>query len=155
MMNYWWATRPKRDLSSIPELLGSVICSYLDKEWSGSHASHLSFEAELEKCGLKRKGDRRDQGGGGGRTYLAWLRSLGLVFDYGPHNILKPTLAGEALLSGKSPTEVLTKQVLNYQFPSAYSLSRNVEVSPRFAIRPFRFLLRLLLDSRIMHLTEE
>lgn len=155
MMNYWWVTRPKRDLSSIPELLGSVICSYLDKEWTGSHASHLSFEEELEKCGIKRKGDRRDQGGGGGRTYLAWLKSLGLVFDYGPHNILKPTLAGEALLSGKSPTEVLTKQVLSYQFPSAYSLGRNVQVSSHFAIRPFRFLLRLLLDSRINHLTEE
>ena len=117
--------------------------------------SHLSFEDELEQKGLKRKGDRWDQGGGGGRTYLAWLQSLGLVFYYGAERVLKPTMAGEALLNGKSPTDVLTRQVLKYQFPSPFSMSRNVEVSPRFKIRPFRFLLKLLLDSRIEMLSEE
>ena len=54
-------------------------CSIVDYK----DGSHLSFEDELEQKGLKRKGDRWDQGGGGGRTYLAWLQSLGLVFYYG------------------------------------------------------------------------
>lgn len=149
MINYWWVTRPKRSLSPVPEVLGLVTCEFLDKQWRGSHSAHLDYEAELEQNGLKRKGDRRDQGGGGGRTYLAWLQSLGLVFYHGKDKILKPTLAGDALLQGKSPTEVLTRQVLNYQFPSAFSLGRNVQVASRFKIRPFRFLLRLLLDTRI------
>lgn len=155
MINHWWVTRPKRALSPVPEILGLVTCAFLDKQWKGEHGSHLSFEDELEKQGLKRKGERWDQGGGGARTYLAWLQSLGLVFYYGPEKILKPTLAGEALLNGKSPTDVLTQQVLKYQFPSPFSMSRNVDVSPRFNIRPFRFLLRLLLDSRIGMLMEE
>ena len=33
----------------------------------------------LEKAGLKREGERRDQTGGGARTYKAWLASLGLI----------------------------------------------------------------------------
>ena len=80
MINHWWVTRPKRILSPVPEILGLVTCDFLDKQWKGIHGSHLSFEDELEQKGLKRKGDRWDQGGGGGRTYLAWLQSLGLVF---------------------------------------------------------------------------
>ena len=155
MINHWWVTRPKRSLAPVPEILGLVTCDFLDKQWKGIHGSHLSFEDELEQKGLKRKGDRWDQGGGGGRTYLAWLQSLGLVFYYGAERVLKPTMAGEALLNGKSPTDVLTRQVLKYQFPSPFSMSRNVEVSPRFKIRPFRFLLKLLLDSRIEMLSEE
>ena len=138
----------------MPEILGLVTCDFLDKQWSGDHGSHLGFESELEKQGLKRVGDRLDQGGGGARTYVAWLQSLGLVFYHGSKRVLKPTLAGEALLAGKSPTDVLTRQVLKYQFPSPFSRSRNVEVSERFCIRPFRFLLRLLLDERIGYLTE-
>ena len=46
-------------------------------------------------------------------------------------------------MSGESPVEILKNQVLKYQFPSAFSVSRNVQVNNRFKIRPFRFLLKL------------
>lgn len=68
------------------------------------------------------------------------------------------TLAGEAIMQGKSPVEILKNQVLKYQFPSPFSVSpasSRTRVAERFRIRPFRFLLKLLSDSRIQFLTTE
>lgn len=154
MLNYWWVTRPKRRLNSVPEVLTIIADSALNQEWKGQRGSHLTFENALEEASLKRVGDRRDQTGGGGRTYVAWLASLGLIFKHEKSSQLKLTLAGEAIMSGDSPVTVLKGQILKYQFPSSYSLSRGVNVSPRFKIRPFRFLLRLLSDSEVQYLTE-
>jgi hypothetical protein len=78
-----------------------------------------------------------------------------LVFDQETTGKLKLTLAGEAIMAGDSPVAVLKHQILRYQFPSSYSLSKGVNVSGRFKIRPFRFLLRLLSDSRIGWLTKD
>lgn len=155
MINYWWVTRPKRKLNSIPEVLSTFAELSLDQEWQGQRNSHLSFEESLEEAGLKRKGERRDNTGGGGRTYKAWVTSLGLIFTQESTKKIKLTLAGEAIMSGDSPVEVLKNQILKYQFPSSFSLSRGVQVSSRFKIRPFMFLLRLLNDSNIGYLTEE
>ena len=149
MINYWWVTRPKRKLNSIPEILSTFAELSLNQQWEGQRSSHLSFEDALEQAGLKRKGERRDQRGGGARTYKAWLVSLGLVFIQESTKQIRLTLAGEAILNGSSPVEVLKEQVLKYQFPSAFSVGKSVEVSRRFRLHPFIFLLRLLMDNRI------
>lgn len=154
-MNYWWVTRPKRKLNSIPDVLATFADLSLDQEWQGQRESHLSFEDALEQAGLKRIGERRDHTGGGARTYKAWVTSLGLIFTQESTKKIKLTLAGEAIMAGDSPVEVLKNQILKYQFPSSFSLSRGVQVAPRFKIRPFRFLLKLLNDSDIEYLTEE
>ncbi|SYZ78703.1 Hypothetical protein TART1_1488 [Trichococcus shcherbakoviae] len=86
---------------------------------------------------------------------MAWLKSLGLTFTQESTGLLKLTLAGEAILAGAPPVDILKNQVLKYQFPSAYSIGRNINVNPRFKIRPFRFLLRLLNDPQIDYLTQE
>lgn len=155
MLNYWWVTRPKRKLNSVPEVLAAFADLSLNQEWEGSRNSHLAYEEALENAGLKRRGERRDQTGGGARTYKAWLHSLGLIFTQESTNRIKLTLAGEAIMNGEPPVAILTNQILKYQFPSSFSLGRGVQVSSRFRIRPFRFLLRLLLDERIGYLTEE
>lgn len=155
MINYWWVTRPKRKLNSIPEVLATFADISLNQEWEGQKSSHLAYEEALEKAGLKRQGERRDQGGSGARTYKAWLVSLGLIFIQNNTKRIKLTLAGEAIMNGESPVAVLTEQILKYQFPSAFSVGRGVDVSRRFRIHPFRFLIRLLLDRRIGFLTEE
>lgn len=155
MLNYWWVTRPKRKLNSVPEVLAAFADLSLNQEWDGQRNSHLAYEEALEVAGLKRIGERRDQTGGGARTYKAWLQSLGLIFTQESTGMIKLTLAGEAIMNGESPVEILTNQILKYQFPSSFSVGRGVQVSPRFRIRPFRFLLRLLCDDRIKHLTEE
>lgn len=155
MINYWWVTRPKRRLNSIPEILAVFSEISLDQEWAGQRNAHLTLEEALEQANLKRVGERRDQTGGGARTYRAWVASLGLIFIQESTQKLKLTLAGEAIMEGDSPVEILKYQVLKYQFPSPFSLSRGVNVSERFKVRPFRFLLRLLADDRISYLTEE
>lgn len=158
MINYWWVTRPKRKLNSIPEILAVFSTVSLDARWQGSIDLHIAFEDGLEKAGLKRVGERRDARGSGGRTYAAWLASLGLIFTQESTSKSYLTLAGETIMQGGSPVDVLKNQVLKYQFPSPFSLSpatSKTRVTERFKIRPFRFLLRLLDDERIGYLTNE
>lgn len=152
-LNYWWVTRPKRKLNSIPEVLAAFSNVALSVRWSAARNVHILFEEELERDGLKRIGERRDHSGSGGRTYQAWLSSLGLIFIQESTGIPFLTLAGEAILEGKSPVEVLKYQVLKYQFPSPFGIKTHV--SGRFKVHPFIFLLRLLNDSRVVYLTEE
>ena len=155
MINYWWVTRPKRKLNSIPEVLSTFAEISLNQEWQGQRDTHLDLEEALEEAGLKRVGERRDQTGGGARTYQAWVASLGLIFIQESTKQLKLTLAGEAIMNGDSPVSVLKNQILKYQFPSSFSTSKGVNVSSRFKIRPFRFLLRLLMDTSVNSLSEE
>ncbi len=152
-LNYWWVTRPKRKLNSIPEVLAAFSNVALSVRWSAARNVHILFEEELERDGLKRIGERRDNSGSGGRTYQAWLSSLGLIFIQENTGTPFLTLAGEAILEGKSPVEILKNQVLKYQFPSPFGIKTHV--SDKFRVHPFIFLLRLLHDPRINYLTEE
>ncbi len=152
-LNYWWVTRPKRKLNSIPEVLAAFSNVALSVRWSAARDIHILFEDELERDGLKRIGERRDHSGSGGRTYQAWLSSLGLIFIQESTGTPFLTLAGEAILAGKSPVDILKAQVLKYQFPSPFGIKTHV--SDKFKVHPFIFLLRLLNDSRIQFLTEE
>lgn len=155
MINYWWVTRPKRKLNSIPDILTIFADISLGQQWEGQRSTHLSLEEELEANGIKRVGERRDASGSGARTYRAWVQSLGLLFVSQETKQMYLTLAGEAILNGDPPVQILKEQVLKYQFPSPFSISRGVDVNRRFKIRPFRFLLRLLTDDRIMYLSGE
>jgi len=155
MINYWWVTRPKRRLNSIPEVLAAIADTALNAEWQAQRGVHLSLEQNLENAGIKREGERRDHTGGGGRTYVAWVKSLGLVFEQERTGKLLLTLAGEAIMAGDPPVAVLKEQILKYQFPSSFSLSRGVAVNKRFRIRPFRFLLKLLSDTAVGYLSQE
>lgn len=152
-LNYWWVTRPKRKLNSIPEVLAAFSNVALAVQWSGSRDVHILFEEELERNGLKRVGQRRDHSGSGGRTYQAWLSSLGLIFIQNDTGIPYLTLAGEAIMQGQNPVTILKEQVLKYQFPSPFGIKTHV--ADRFHIHPFLFLLRLLMDNRIDSLSEE
>lgn len=152
-LNYWWVTRPKRKLNCIPEELAAFSNVALNARWTGRRDIHILFEEELERCGLKRIGERRDRSGSGGRTHQAWLFSLGLIFFQKQTGVPFLTLAGEAIMDGRSPVEVLKRQVLKYQFPSPFGLKTGV--SAKFRVHPFLFLLRLLMDGRIGYLTEE
>lgn len=154
MVNIIWLTRPKRKLDTIPEVLATVADASLNAEWQGQLTRQLSVEQALESAGLKRVGERRDQRAGGARTYIAWLKSLGLLFEQESTKELKLTLAGEAIINGEAPVEILKAQVIKYQFPSSFAIAS--KVSDRFRIHPFWFLLKLLRDSRLeYYLTQE
>lgn len=125
------------------------------RDWhsEGKH-TELAIEQGLEDAGLKRPGKRRDQGGGGGRTYRAWLKSLGLVF-MDDANRMQLTCAGQALVQGQAPLPILSQQVYKYQFPSAFTYGGASAVDQRFQVRPFIFLLQLLLDERLGGVLQE
>ena len=148
-INTWWATRPKRDIRGVVPILSVVVTHAEGRKWAHpDKRTELSIERALEDAGLKTRGTRRDQTGGGARTYRAWLKSLGLIFMDGEDR-LWPTLAGEAILDGAAPLPILSKLVLSTQFPSAFTRTPQSAVDPRFQVRPFIFLLQLLTDPRI------
>jgi hypothetical protein len=148
--DYWFVTRPKRKLNTIPEVLAAFCAVALDKKWTKNRELHIAFEEELENTGTKRVGERRDGSGSGGRTHAAMLFSLGLWFEKNDKVYL--TLAGDAIMNGKPPVDILKKQVIRFQYPSAYSAK---SVNQRFKIRPYIFLLRIINDSRICFLSQQ
>ena len=144
MINLWWFSRPQRKVKRIPSIIACGISSIIGTGWKGKRATHLKMEELLEKNGIKRPGERRDQSGSGGRTYMAWLKSYGFVFEHDGR--LEYTLAAEDIMNGESPVSVMRQQVIRYQFPSAFSYSGRSEVSRRFRIHPYVFVLKLLSD---------
>jgi Restriction endonuclease FokI, C terminal len=156
-MNSWNAQKNKRKLTGIRgELLHFLeICE--DKEWSGNRELQREYETLLESNKLKGGGNPRDINSGGARTYQSQIETLGLVFlDTNMKTpIYRSTLAGEAIINGKNPIHVLKYQLLKMQYPSPYSINRNVKISPQFKIRPFLFILKLLLDNDIEYISKE
>lgn len=149
MRNTWWVTRPKRNLISVPRCLTALATVAEGRIWTTRDKSReLEFESMLEISGLKAVGNRRDQGGGGARTYRAWMKSLGLLF-MDKNGTLRLTVAGEALTNGSDPLPILRDQVLKYQFPSAFTNGGNSGVDSRFRVRPFILILQLLRDRRL------
>jgi len=155
MINNWMLSRPNRKLIPIIDTLSVFSLLTLGESWTSDVQRQLNFEIELERAGLKRSGTRRDQRAGGARTYESWLNSLGLIYKENDTNVLRLTMAGEALINGEPPVPIMTHQLLKYQYPSPYSMRQRVNIHPRFKIRPFRFILRLLLDSRIGSLSKQ
>lgn len=149
MIETWWATRPKRDIRGVVPILATIVAHAEGRKWSfPDKRTELAIEQALEEAGLKTRGKRRDQTGGGARTYRAWLKSLGLIF-MDDSDRLWPTLAGEEILEGSPPLPIMSRLVLTTQFPSAFTSTTQSAVSPRFRVRPFIFILQLLADPRL------
>lgn len=143
MKQYWMFSRPQRKLYRLPLTVAALHEAAGEEQWQGGRDRHVAFEELLEREGIKRVGARRDGSGSGGRTHAALVRSLGLAFDSSETRKLELTLAGLALADGERPIDILKHQVLRFQYPSPYSLS--VRIDPKFKVRPFVLLLRLLL----------
>lgn len=174
----WVISRPIRKLTFIPQSY-EIFMSVADgKVWSGAEESrnaHIEFEDRLDAAGFKRGGDYQDRrvalnadgttakhtkGGSGGRTRANLLEALGLYVNFPDRTlgqkVVRPTLAGQALLNGEPAWPIITKQVLAFQYPSVYSQKSNVNIDPRFQLRPIILLLRLLRHSDLGgYLTDE
>ncbi|WP_229658811.1 restriction endonuclease FokI C-terminal domain-containing protein [Nesterenkonia cremea] len=157
---HWMLPRPKRRLVSVPHILQTWLLSAQeialedpDDTWSGNRERHIRFEEILESEGIKRPGKRRDASGSGGRTYAAMLKALGLIFTRESDSKAYLTIAGEELINGGSPSQIISTQVMRLQYPSPYSLS--IRLSPELKVRPALLVLQLLLDPRVGSLSEE
>lgn len=152
-LQYWMMTRPHRKLIRVPQSIAAFASVAAGKPWEGNRSLQITFETELERNGLKRRGDHterdRGRGGSGGRTHAAMLYSLGLFFTYKDRAEAEEevhlTLAGQALVDQQDALPILRRQVMAYQFPSAYSVG--IHLDERFKLRPFVLLLRLLKDD--------
>ena len=151
---YWFVSRPKRQLTSILNSLIAFSDTCIGKIWSGNHELQLSFEDELGNRNITQHGNlrarRTSQGGGGARTMFKQMKDLGLIFTEDENGFCRLTLIGEKLIRGEiSLVEAMRLQLHRYQYPSATSWSGSGAVDRSFKIHPFQFMFRLLLDSRL------
>lgn len=157
-MNTWMVPRNIRRLTKIPQILSSFFLTIEDGEkWGGNRELQRKFEIILEESGIKGRGQPWDANSGGARTFIAQLKALGLIFldttvDPPVH---RTTLAGEAIINGENPITILQYQLLKLQYPSPYSASQGVNISPEFKIRPVVFVCKLLLDNDIAFITKK
>lgn len=151
------APKNKRTLLYVVEALPLFVMKADSAVWKGDRALQRKFEEALENTGLKKSGKPYDSNSGGARTYASQLVALGLLFyddSSSPHQY-RLTLAGEAILKGSNPLAILQNQLLKFQYPSVYSMSRGVDLLPDFKIRPFLFILKMLLDEDVKCLSKE
>lgn len=150
----WFITRPTRDALTSHDLLVKAMFEVASgKVWSGNRELHIALEQRLGELKIKADGISRD--GSGGRTWAALARTFGYWYpdDVGKYGKVVMTPVAHALIKGDRVPQHRQKQILNYQIPNGYVNSGSFR--PRyehgFRVFPFRFMLRLLLDSRLEH----
>ncbi len=149
--NHWVVSRPKRKLILVPTLI-KIFSSVAEGEpWRGNRSLHLRFEENLTNAYWKAQNISKD--GSGGRTYAVLLFMLGLWYE--DDNGVQITNAGKELIAGNSPVPIITKQLLDFQYPSPYSIKSKVNVAKDFRIRPHRFVLRLFLEEGYSEITQD
>ncbi len=156
--NTWFISRVKRQLTLLPDVLIAFNDVVIGNVWAGNTELQIRFEDELGHRGLIQHGNLRSRaegsGGGGARTYFAWLKSLGLVFVETEHRTCQLTLAGLELLRGDQTfVDIMRHQLIRFQYPSNSSYQGSARIDERFNIHPFWFLLKLMCDERIQYLS--
>lgn len=156
MRKIWMFPRNKRRMYPLDTALilrAMVVASELGSTWGGDQGQQNQFSKLLENYGLKSGGNQRDKNPGGSRTYEAQMRSLGLLYkDEG--GSLKLTQSGEDMVSFNQTSKTFQYQILKFQYPSAYSMGRNVNIDLSIKIRPFLFLLKLASDPELDGLSD-
>jgi hypothetical protein len=149
--NYWVITRPKRKLILIPDLLKIFSTVVEGQKWEGNRSLQFQFEESLKNYEWKAQHTSKEASGA--RTYAAMLYMLGLWFE--DASGVQITNAGKELVADKPPVPILTKQLLDFQYPSPYSIKSQVGVSRDFHIQPHRFILRLMIEKNIEEITQD
>jgi len=146
----WMFPRNIRRISpwKVAQIVTIMRCIVDSDSWAGRQDMQNSFCKALEAAGLKRVGEQYDPHSGGPRTYLAQLKCLGLIFQR-PDKQIFYTLAGEDLASGEPPLPILQDLLLKHQYPSCYGYLTGIRMHPEIIVKPFLFVLRLLMHPDI------
>ena len=148
----WMIPRNIRRIDS--HKIARILClieKNLSEDWEGNIQNQKKFTKLLEEYLIKRPGDQRDKNSGGARTYLNQLEKLGLVFKKDKNYYL--TISGETILEGIEPKKIIQHNLLNLQYPSSYSKSKQCNLNPDIKIKPFLLIMNILEDREIRHLT--
>ena len=132
-------------IAQIATLLRDAVSG---ESWTGRQDIQNSFCKALESAGLKRSGEQYDPHSGGPRTYLAQLKSLGILFQDSNQRILY-TQAGDELATGNAPLPILQDLLLRHQYPSCYSNLAQIKMNPGIRVKPFLFVMQLLMHKDI------
>ena len=137
-----------------PHKIARILClieKNLTTDWKGNINNQKKFTKLLEQNLIKKTGDQYDKNSGGARTYLNQLEKLGLVFVKDKNYYL--TIAGETILEGIEPKKIIQHNLLNLQYPSSYSRSKQCNLNPDIKIKPFLLIMNILEDREIRYLT--
>jgi hypothetical protein len=153
----WWLTRPVRAPIAHDLAVKTFAEVAEGKRWEGNRNLHLQFEKKLGEIGIKRRAVSTVGAGSGGRTWASLLRAFGFWYPSEIDGKVILTPVAKAIIKGIKVKDHIIKQILNYQIPNAYFISKEFIVKPHpdFKIFPFRFLLKMLLDPEIKYLTED
>ena len=136
-------------------LRAMIVASELGSTWGGDQGQQDKFAKLLDDYGLKAGGKQRDKNAGGSRTYEAQMRSLGLLYKDSNDGTLKLTQSGQDLVDFIDVSKTFEYQILKFQYPSSYSLGRNVDIDKSIKIRPFLFLLKLANDPELNGISDK
>ncbi|MGO1135815.1 AlwI family type II restriction endonuclease (plasmid) [Bacillus subtilis] len=148
MRKVWFIARPERDPKFHVDALRALKIATDDFSiiWYGNRDAHKQYEAVLVSEEMKR--DNISNGGSGGRTWAAMLRTFGYVY-LNQDGYLVLTKVGQKILDSEKVRENVSKQILTLQIPNAYFLDSSFrpKYEEDFQIRPARFLVRLVNQS--------
>jgi hypothetical protein len=158
MRQIWMFPRNKRRMMALDTALilrAMIVASELGSAWGGDQGQQDKFAKLLDDYGLKAGGKQRDKNAGGSRTYEAQMRSLGLLYKDSQKGTLNLTQSGQDLVDFIEVSKTFEYQILKFQYPSSYSLGRNVDIDKNIKIRPFLFLLKLASDPELNGLSDK
>lgn len=151
---FWGIPRGKRSLRvSIdvlkaiePVMIGRVMSKELQKE----------IDEFLVGEGLKRERKKIHPNPGSLRGNLTNFKAFGLIYlDFDSRVHL--TKVGEELIDDSTPEaiwlDLLRKQILNFQYPCPYAQKGNSKIISDYKIKPYRFILELLLTDELNYIT--
>lgn len=147
--NHWIITRPKRKLILVPDLLKIFRAVVEGENWEGNREIQIEFEKSLKTSQWKAQNISKD--GSGGRTYAALLFMLGLWFENSEG--VELTNAGKEIVENNPPVPILTKQLIDFQYPSPYSIK--VRIDNSFQLKPYKFILRLFAEKSLDEITQD
>ena len=153
---FWGVPRGKRSLIVSIEVLKTIASKIKGKVWSKKLQKEI--DNFLVEENLKRERMKIDDNPGSLRGNFTTLKAFGLVYrDF--NDKVQLSKAGEELINPATPDTIkknlMRKQVLNFQYPCPYTQNGHAKIISDYKIKPYRFLLELLLTDEIDYITLE
>ena len=153
---FWGIPRAKRSLNVSITILEIIKDILIGRKWDRSFQEEL--DEFLVKNKLKRERIKLHDNPGNLRGNITNFKVFGLIYK-DINDKFRLTKAGEELLSSQTSetikSSLLRKQVLNLQYPSPYFQKGNSKIVNDYKIKPYRFIVELLLNTDLQRITQE
>lgn len=145
---FWGIPRGKRSIDVILTVLDYIKDDLIGEKWNKKLQDKI--DQKLVDFNLKRERIKLDENPGNIRCNFTSFKAFGLIYiDF--NDKIRLTKVGEELFDKRTPTKIksllVKKQILNMQYPSPYFRRHYARIIDDFQIKPFRFIVELLLDE--------